>query len=126
MCTYACMYVCTTVHISPREKLPESQLVPNRGQCPDTWDIPDDLGPHGQFARSAPSRCALTLVLLATKDIDKSRFSPFQKKKEKTERESRVFSIYFCLGNYAKYKIHIIHLSVLEHINVYRKNTTIE
>lgn len=33
-----------------------------------TWDILDDLGPHGQFARSVPSRCALTAVLLTAKD----------------------------------------------------------
>lgn len=40
-----------------------------------TWDIPDDLGPHGQFARSVPSRCALTAVLLTAKDNRVSYFS---------------------------------------------------
>lgn len=37
--------------------------------APATWDIPDDLGPHGQFARSIPSRWALTAVLLATESL---------------------------------------------------------
>ncbi|KAL2751733.1 hypothetical protein V1477_000043 [Vespula maculifrons] len=52
------------------EEIPENK--PRQGQCPGTWDIPDDLGPHGQFARSAPSRWALTtqVFLLVGKEFE--------------------------------------------------------
>lgn len=34
----------------------EPDLFPTGATGPATWDIPDDLGPHGQFARSIPSQ----------------------------------------------------------------------
>lgn len=48
----------------------DPDLFPTEATGPATWDIPDDLGPHGQFARSIPSRWALTAGLLATKSLD--------------------------------------------------------
>lgn len=50
----------------------DPDLFPTGATGPATWDIPDDLGPHGQFARSIPSRWALTAGLLATKSLDRS------------------------------------------------------
>lgn len=62
---------------SPQGEGSSPGLVSNRGQCPGTWDIPDDLGPHGQFAKSIPCRCALTAVLLATKNTRAKKKYPW-------------------------------------------------
>ena len=73
----------------------DPDLFPTGATGPATWDIPDDLGPHGQFARSIPSRWALTGRLISHRVIPRSRSSVRNGWNPQRNR-SLGFRVHFC------------------------------